>query len=353
MSTGFDREPPLGWSDADLLELLLGGSRSPDADADRAQVARDPKARARLAELQGFLAHSRQALSSEPSASDSLSERRLVARVLARTTRRRARSLRGDLALATRWLRSRLSGSPRLRLAVGLLIVQALGLLLVAWLAWRAPRTGLAASSVAQRARVEPFLPAEPLPPPAAPLEADRALRLAAQALESTDWPAGAAAEVESESVQRVLAARARAASGRLEDSELEALLSTAAPADGLDRALLAELLLDVWALKEQQPAGPMAAFRRWGRDSREGDAIRHLEQLALERARGYGLRIAVSWRSPILDTRPPPPPRSIDPVDSRWRAALLAALEENASRASLLEHPGLRAWLRAGSSPR
>jgi len=357
------------WTDEDLLELLLQGRLQ---DLEQARADRD--AAPRLEQLAGFLARWREPLAQAPLLPP-LVERRIARSVLARTTRQET-GWRGDLALVARFVGDRLAASPVLRVAAAVLLLQVLALPVLAWIVWRAPQRDKVTQVRIAEEVVEPFLPAVPeapleellveppreelrparIAPEPGPLEVGRALSIAADSLRGSSWPQpGDDGVWQSSPALRLLVARSRAARspGETGGPFPVDVLEPGAEAGGLERALRAELLLDLFALSGGEPlAGLGQALAALGSDARETPAVRHLEALAIERARACGLADRTAW-SRLAACGAVPGARSADPLDGSWRAALRAALESVPQARAVLREQSLQAWLNAAGDPR
>lgn len=152
------------WSDAELLERLLN-------DAEQGVAGRAPldgEARARLVELERFLATCRSALGEEGAAASTSA---LAERVLGRTTREDL-SWRGDLRLVGTYVRDRLRGSLLLRVAAASLLVHVAALPVLAYLAFFSPEPRVRIGFVPWEEQypppivVEDEAPPRPLPVP-------------------------------------------------------------------------------------------------------------------------------------------------------------------------------------------
>jgi len=371
MSRSDERRPtPPGPSEEDLLELLLAGR-----EEDLREVRRDPDAAARLDALERFLTRWREPLAQAPAPLSSASRRRLTQRVLARTTRQDA-GWRGDLAVVLRFVGDRLAASPALRVAAAVLLLQVLALPVLAWIAWSEPvREKLLLLRPGEPPRVEEALPAVPetpldelvLEPPLeelrpariaplpGPLEVQRTLSTAARSLRTSTWPR----PVEPQAWQDVTALRLLAARALLDEPDgspaVEASAVEASAVEdmgGVERALYAELLLDQLALTGHEPEALAEALAALGSDAREPHAVRHLEALAIERARASGRPDARAW-SRLAGAGATVGSRNADPLDPAWRAALREALRSDARTREVLLDAALQSWLGDADVPR
>ena len=271
---------------------------------------------------------------------------RLVRRVLARTTREDL-SWRGDLCVYGDWIARALRSSLVLRVAAASLLLHLAALPVLAWLALHAERVDPHFNTA-----IEPI--AEPTPPrtrepdrqprledpepvaglveePSAPeraapraSDALRALRRDREALRSARLPAPGARAPE-DSLERIL--WARSVLWIEEDARGAALAAGEASGDdGLEQALRAELLLDLFALEgtladELRPE-LNGVLRSLAREAGLPAPVRELQELALERARRYGL--AAAGRSSARFGRL----ERGAALDERWLAAFRRALE-------------------------
>jgi len=287
-------------------------------------------------------------------------ERRLVDRVLARTTRADP-SWRGDVALGWRFLRERLAASSAWRVLAASLVLHLIALPALAFFLVRAPGPGVVL-------RFEPA-PTPELPrPERSPVEPD------------PPRPAGSLDPSEDGLGERADAARVenalRRARHRLRHAAIPPVPSGFDPArarhpeiallgarslglqeghgwsgsdelaaaglEGLARVLWIELALDRYALAGERadalPRELAAVQRAVGADARDG-ALHALAAAALERARAYGLV---------------PAPRGFDPeaveppLGAAWRSLLRHALEGLPAEEGV-ERDVLAAW-RAGA---
>jgi hypothetical protein len=332
-----------------------------------------------LDDLEGFLGRWREPLESVPGALDPLAQRRLTQRVLSGTTRQAAAGRdvgwRGDAAIVLRFVSDRLGASPALRVAAAILLLQVLALPVLAWIVWREPIRERFFRARFEERRVQEVLPAVPEtpldelvlePPPEelrpariAPqpgaLEIQRNLRTASRSLRTSTWPQPQGADAwEQSTTLRLLHARARLAQqpdGALDPLD-EELLVHRTGADGIERALRAELLLDVLALTGRAPDGLSAAVAALGSDARDPGEVRHLEALAVERARACGQSDARAW-SRLGEVGAVPGSRNADPLDAPWRAALQAALASDPGQRQALADEALARWLEGAERPR
>jgi hypothetical protein len=141
----------------------------------------------------------------------------------------------------------------------------------------------------------------------------------------------GAAAEQDDPLAARLLAARARALSGEAPRADEASL---AREAEGpLERALLAEFWLDRYARDGERTDGLASVLGELARTEKATPAAARLVELALARARAYGL-----WAAPMgFDPAVVPAPRG-----PAWTEALRAACAE-----TKIEHRVVDAWCR------
>jgi len=248
------------------------------------------------------------------------SEERLVRRVLARTTREDL-TWRGDLRVYGDWLARALRSSLVLRVAAASLLLHLAALPVLAWLALRSERAEPHFNTAIERG-ADPALPQarEPErdprledPEPAAGLveepsaperalpvsDALRNLRRDREALRRARVPPPAG-RIPEDPLERLL--WARSALWTLHDAQAAALaagdaLANPTSGDGLELALRAELLLDLFALEgalaEELRPELNGVLRSLARDAGLPAPVRELQELALERARRYGLAAA------------------------------------------------------------
>ena len=336
----------------ELLELLLEHG----LEGARRRVGADAEAQAELEQLSDFVALCRRELA-EPS------DARLVASILARTTRQDP-GWRGDLALVGRFVRETLAASPLARAAAALLLVPLLGAPVLAWMVWREARPQGFQTRI-EVEQVEPFLPPAPDPPqgeiefpwgeeafgdlvqPRSALVVTRPAE--ARAAAAREASARALAEVE---LPRPEAGGALGEALRLraalwgEGSERAPERASAGADAALAGALEVERLLDLWARQGSAPAGLDAALARLGRDPSAPLDVLRVEALALDRARAYG-RVDVDAWGRLARSGARPGERSGEaPLDRHWRANLAAALAHTAAGRELLADPVVSAWL-------
>ncbi|HVS12194.1 MAG TPA: hypothetical protein VMS76_20195 [Planctomycetota bacterium] len=311
-----------------LAEALLGGAGAAEGLREEARICE--RCACSLRELEGFVIRCRSALGGDLAPARQSphavhSEERLVRRVLARTTREDL-SWRGDLRVWGDWLGRALRSSLVLRVAAASLLLHLAALPVLAWLALRGERAEphfntaieAAADPAPPQAREperdprledpepaaglveEPSAPARPAPRAS---DALRALRRDREALRNARLPAPAGGAPE-DTLERLL--WARSALWTLHDAQAAALAAGDALADptphptigdGLELALRAELLLDLFALEgaladELRPE-LNGVLRSLARDASLPPPVRELQELALERARRYGLAAA------------------------------------------------------------
>jgi len=353
--------------DGALVELALGDGEA----VGGAHASGCALCGARLAELRGFLDTCRDvALEDAPERSPSAG---FVAGVLARTTREDP-SWRGDLRLVGAFLRGRFRASRAVRFAAASLLVHLLVLPVFAWMALREVRRErvIRVSVLPAEEQALPAVPKEPEPDPTRmvggeaadagarlpeprllegavaartpdPAEVarvvlrDRAfLRFAAPRATSTTPPV--AAEPPPTVLEQLLAARTAVLQGRSADD-------LPAAAAGLERAVLAEVLLDRWLFDSLPSPRLDAVLRALGRDPAVPAAERRLELFSLQRARGYGLLGAEALeRLAGLERAVEPLPVPADGTPwAVWAEGLEGALagREEARRA------GVTAWTR------
>ncbi len=359
MSERTDRargDPGAGcWSDEDLLQLLLEG-RSEELASARA----DEDAGRRLSEIEAFFECWRGPLEELGGSIPPGHEERLARRVLARTTRRGVATL----------LRDRLARSPLLRCAAAVLLVSAIGLPVLAWWWWSAPRNATLTAKSDPVATSEPSQPANSqarelaqndsdaraadagaIPVPDAD-QVERSLQAAADALRETTWPQASSTDSWTrEPALRWLAMRATAGSTSLR-------VAPGAERDwrgrltGLARALRVELLLDRLALGDPDPPGLEEDLAALGSDAGESAATRRLEALALERGRACGRVAPAAWDR-LSASGATVGARASDPLDEEWRAALREALASDRRLRTALADASLQGWLEGGGRPR
>jgi len=124
------------WDDEALLAWLL--DEASRAGHPRAELERDARRAARLAEVEAFLTDCREELRAESREPEPESLRELERRVLRRTTREDV-SWRGDLRLVGGFLRTRLRSSVLLRVVAASLLVHLAALPVLAYFGWIAP----------------------------------------------------------------------------------------------------------------------------------------------------------------------------------------------------------------------
>lgn len=356
--------------EADWLELVLRDDA--EAARRRAQLSRDPRVRERLAELERFVAHCRTLAREQERRAAAAGGDALIARVLARTTRRDL-GWSGDLRLAGRFVRERLRASLALRVAAASLVLHLFALPVVAWMVWVRPEPS------------EPRIGVEP-PPPPAPFDAstgrDQAPPEVVSPVLGTDAELAA---LDRHAVDRVLfvenslrLARWSLVEGpslRAEDLpvrgpvadllrlRLEALAGEEVPAarapapgaDPLSRALLLELVLDRWLLAGELPGGfeELCAAVAADADLERPGGL--LAAAALGRAASYGvlpleLRAAVAALCARAGERRElralvgceGDARDILPLDERWSRVLVAAVPRGAHRRALARFLGV-----------
>lgn len=350
-----------GWSDEDLLQLLL------ESRTDELQRARaDASVSARLADLEAFLGRWRDPLAALPGELPQGSESRLVRRVLARTTRLDP-SWRGDVARVAGTVRDRLAQSPLLRCAAAVLVIGTLALPVLAWWVWSAPGRSAKTMAQVERPLVAPHVTAERTESqdalgrdttpalsstPGVPLpdakEVERSLQAAAAALRSTTWPdAGQDQSWPRDLTLRWLAFRSKASSPaeRLPPGSERDWRQSEGNLTGLERALRTELLLDRFALGDPDPPGLEEDLAALGTDAHVSDATRRIEALTLERGRAYGL-VAPAASSRIAAAGVAVGSRASDPLDREWRAALRDALASDKHLRTALADASLHGWL-------
>lgn len=346
----------------ELLELLLAAGRGDPAAAQRLarREARSASEAARIDDLRLFLAQLGEWARYGEQAAPAPTQRALERRVLARTTREDL-SRWGDLGLALRFVGARLRASGALRLAAASLLLHLLALPVVAWMVWSSPPApariwfeppALPSEPPYGEGQPEPELsPQAPAVDDAAVLEAlakDREReQLVQDSLRWARWvlgqrsapalPARAAGEGELAGLVRLRAERL--AEGRAADP------GTAGPgpgADGVVRALWAELLLDALVLGAEPPAALESALLALlpEPDGTPADplarAAARLEAAALARAEAYGvlppgLEARLAAARGTLAGEGGPGPRGAEawlvaPFDPGWTALLLRA---------------------------
>lgn len=296
-------------SEAELIELALAPAARPDALTDCETC------RARALELAGFLNDCRAELG------DGLEESTpapgFVEGVLARTTREDL-GWRGDLRLVGSFVSRRLRSSPVLRFAAASIAVHLFVLPVLAWMALREARQEHILSITIQ-APPEQTLPAVPMEPELALLAPDpgpepelvevplaewsgagspdstgppdptgpevlRVVRRHRSFLRGTSAPEPATLPAPQKVLGRLFLARSQGLHG----ARGPTLLPRAAA--GLERALLAEVLLDTWIFDARPSARLEAVLRELGADPAVPLAERRLELLSLTRAATYGL---------------------------------------------------------------
>jgi hypothetical protein len=356
-----------GWSDEDLLQLLLEGR----AD-ELARARAESGARQRLAELETFLERWRAPLAELSGAIPPGREERLARRVLARTTRLDT-GWRGNVARLTGFARDRLARSALLRCAAVLLLVSAIGLPLLAWLWWSGPQRATLTAKGPETEALEPRLPADSEAsqlaqnaPNARDAETgevslpdadqvERSLQAAADALRDTTWPRASSSDSWTrEPALRWLAMRAKAGSTavRVPPGAERDWRQSEGRLTGLERALRAELLLDRLALGDPDPPGLEQDLAALGSDADESAATRRLEALALERGRACGRLAPAAWDR-LAASGATVGARASDPLDEEWRAALREALASDRRLRTALADASLQGWLEGGGRPR
>ena len=287
-------------TEAQLIELALAGLGESDAATCETCCAR-------VQELRGFLDDCRRDLLAEREES-AAQMRPFVERVLSSTSREDL-GWRGDLRLVGSFVNRRLSSSRALRFAAASLAVHLLVLPVVAWMVLREAREEriLSISIEGQREQALPAVPIEhdlalvapdtgPEPelvevsvPEAlagspAPAEARRSMRLQRSFLLAGSAPAPASLPGGESVLAQLFLARSEGLHGGRGPAQLPLV------AAGLERALLAEVLLDTWLLEGRRSARLESVLRELGGDPGVPVSERRLERLALVRARIYGL---------------------------------------------------------------
>lgn len=337
-------------TEPDLVERALAGLEPPDCT----------ECRTRALEIGGFLDRCRDGLHAAEEPADAF-----VDQVLARTTREDLR-WRGDWRLVRGFVRGRLRSSRMLRFAAASLILHMLALPVFAWMALREARRDYAIQ-VSIQEQVEQTLPKGPMEPdpvieaPALPPEpglielgelgepgqpGDAGDPEGAPTRTRARSPAEVARIVNRDQVvlrgsvapptplgppgsgestlARLFEARARVLAGEL-PGDLPAAQT------GLERAVLAEVMLDDWLLGGREDPDLGAVLGALGSDPTVPEAERRLELFSLQRAFDYGLLGGPGLRR--LDALSV----EVEPVTVRvgdtnwaaWSAALEAALRE------------------------
>ncbi len=339
-------------NEEELLHLLLdrGEGRDAERTAELLEAQEDPEARAVLAAHRELLGRARATLDRRDEWSAGR-EKALVRRILAETTRQDLR-LRGDLRLVARFVRQRLGSSPTLRALAATVIMGFFVTSLFAYLAIREHR-GPQPINVRFEQRDhdadrtdaigDEGTPEEPVVAEIGELtDAERrtwrienALRRDRYLLSTWTVPdPQPRLEGESSPILRLLDARL-ALLGEGTFDEVFAAESTLESAAGLDRVLLAELLLDRNVLGGERAATLPRALHRISTDVAGATATEEvlvLGRRVLDRARAYGL-----WEDEGTGDG-----RHAHPLGPTWGEALAAALP-----AELREHPLATVWLR------
>lgn len=324
-----------------LVELALAPAR----ERIREQVGACAHCSTALAEEERTLGDLRRAFADAPDERSA----RFAERVL-RTTTREDLSWRGSAALLTRFARDRVARSRPLRWLAASILIHALALPVLAFVAWRELREERAFRTGIERAEeLLPQQPAEPerplelvepelpdLPPDPGPprvfveLEIDNALALARFELADLVARPPSSALAPSTRAGTLLALRAGLARSRSAPQDLAALPEPVG--DPLEPALRAEILLDAFSFSRTASPGLELALAQLAGSTGSGPELDALNELALERARSYGL----------LAARLDGGAGRVRPLAPRW----FDALERAAAASGALGDPQVQAWI-------
>ncbi len=316
-----------------LVELLLGLGRNDVGNAaeELAALRSDPRLEESARETEAIVRATQHLADQDSTELTPLRESRLVGRILSRTTREDL-SWRGDWNLWRRFLLERFHNSNALRVVAASLLVHLLALPFFGTQIFKSPEKPVVLKfEPADSASLEPPAqePFEPLTETGSSVASiDNALRRGRYLLSRTSplqVPAREALEGAPLEI-RLLGERSHGLGTNGAEGEVSHWVKEAEElesADALQTALWAEVLLDGYCLRNEQPAGLAFVLSRLASfaDQANGSspALESLVDLALSRASSYGL-----WEgSEDFD-----PEQAAMPFQASWSAPLGEILE-------------------------
>ena len=349
MNEHADREPGRPGVEQERV-VELAARRVAGAPAEGLEeLCAEPELRALATDTDAVLSTARRSVrDAEARELPPLRESRLIGRILAATTREDL-SWRGDWTLLRRFLTERLTSSPALRWVAASLVVHLLALPFFG--------IGLLEERTVPVLRFEPAPdvpidlaeatePTDPAPrtdsngeTPLAAIE--NALRRGRYVLSRATplAPLSAEALADAPLEIRLLLERSRGLGDHGVEGEVSLWVEEGAGLESADdgqTALWAEVLLDGYCLRGEQPPALSRALNRLARSEASGKG-EALGAAALGRARSYGL-----WES-VEGADGPPAPRAPLPLEGPW----LDALEELLKRRSDVPAAWIAPWRR------